>query len=78
MAEITALVVSHETLAGARALQAMRVEHCGVGAPPLAFVVVGLIGAEDPTRRHDPSAPKLGSTALRRRASEHMSGPPAV
>ena len=59
MAEITALVISRETVAGADKLAAMRADN-GI-AEPLRFVVVDLVGAEST----EPAAPKLSSSALR-------------
>ena len=59
MSEITALVISRETVAGADKLAAMRADN-GI-AEPLRFVVVDLVGAEST----EPAAPKLSSSALR-------------
>ena len=68
LAEISTLVVSHETVAGARKIEAMRAAH-GI-AEPLQLVVVHLVGCEDRARRMDAAAPKLGSTSMRRKEAD--------
>lgn len=55
-----ALVISHETVAGAKVLNDMRAER---GFAPIEFVTVDLVGAET----QDASAPKLSSTTLRQK-----------
>ena len=68
LADITTLVVSHETVVGARKVEAMRAAN-GI-AEPLQLVVVHLVGCEDRARRTDAAAPKLGSTSLRRKEAD--------
>ena len=55
-----ALVISHETVAGAMKLNEIRAEK---GFAPIEFVTVDLVGAAT----QDASAPKLSSTALRQK-----------
>lgn len=58
MREMSALVVSRETVTGGEAIQGHRAE---AGFPPLALVVVDLVGAASQA----PDAAKLSSSALR-------------
>ena len=63
MAEITGLVISRETVEGAKKLAAMRAER-GIDEP-LAFILVDLVGAASQAA----DAPKLSSSGLRAEAA---------
>lgn len=60
MADITALVISRETVGGADKLADMRRDH-GI-EEPLQFVIVDLVGAES----QEPTAAKLSSSGIRK------------
>ena len=68
MAEITALIISRETVTGARKLAEMRRER-GIDEP-LDFILVDLVGA--PEQAAD--APKLSSSILRDLDPESRNG----
>jgi len=71
--EITGLVISLETVAGAERLVQMRADRLGASAPPLEVVAVGLVGAESQSA----DAAKMGSSELRAEAAAAVAAEPA-